>query len=295
MKKPPNLAIEKLISESLAIEAEAAQEAGALGFMARAMVQATLPHRRIEGNEFTRHNGSFTLNLLAPSSVGLPYGSLPRLLLAWMTTEAVRTKQRELVLGDTLSGFMGELGLVPTGGRWGSITRLKAQTVRLFSSTVTATYDDREKTAVLGYRLADRAVLWWDSKTPQQAALWRSTVTLTEPFFREVTERPVPIDMRALRALKRSPLALDIYCWLTYRMSYLPRSTQIPWAALAAQFGADYSRTRDFKNAFLGELKKVLTVYSQAKVSEGAEGLLLRPSRTHVAEALPKTGPSKRL
>jgi hypothetical protein len=31
------------------------------------------------------------------------------------------------------------------------------------------------------------------------------------------------VDFRALKAL-RSPLALDIYCWLTYRMSYLPRS-----------------------------------------------------------------------
>lgn len=289
--RQPNQALEKLITEALAIEADAAQQAGALGFMARAMVQATLPHRRIEGNEFTRRNGSFTLNLLAPSAVGLPYGSIPRLLLAWMTTEAVRTKKRELVLGDTLSGFMGDLGLVPTGGRWGSITRLKSQTVRLFSSTVSATYDEADKTALIGYRLADKAVLWWDNKSPEQAALWQSVVTLTEPFFREVTERPVPIDMRALRALKRSPMALDIYCWLTYRMSYLPKQTQIPWPALAAQFGSDYGRTRDFKQAFLGELGKVLTVYSQARVSDAGSGLILKPSRTHVSAALPKTGP----
>ena len=121
-------AAEQLINEALAIEAESAQNAGALGFMARAMTQATLPHRRVEGNEFTRRNGAFTLSLMAPAKIGLPYGIVPRLLLAWLTTEAVKTQSRELELGDSLSGFMRELDMVPTGGRWGSITRLKSQT-----------------------------------------------------------------------------------------------------------------------------------------------------------------------
>lgn len=40
----------------------------------------------------------------------------------------------------------------------------------------------------------------------------------------------------------------DIYCWLTYRMSYLERPSEpIPWAALKRQFGCDFGRTRAFK------------------------------------------------
>ena len=35
----------------------------------------------------------------------LPYGNLPRLLLAWVSTEAVRTQSRVLVLGKSLSEF----------------------------------------------------------------------------------------------------------------------------------------------------------------------------------------------
>lgn len=284
MKKPREItpAVEALINEALAIEASEAQEAGALGFMARAMVQATLPHRRVAGNEFTRRNGAFELSLMAPSSVGLPYGSIPRLLLAWLTTEAVRTRSRELVLGDSLSAFMRELGLVPTGGRWGSITRLKSQTRRLFASSVSATYDSADRTAMLRYSIADRVMLWWDPRRPEQAALWQSTVTLTEPFFTEIVERPVPIDMRALRALKRSPLALDLYCWLTYRSSYLKKPVEVPWAALAAQFGSDYARVRDFRAALLSELGKVLAVYSDARATEGERGLVLAPTRPHV-------------
>jgi hypothetical protein len=272
-------AVERLITEALAIEAESAQNAGALGFMARAMVQATLPHKKVEGNEFERRNGAFTLSLMAPAKIGLPYGTVPRLLLAWLTTEAVKTQSRELELGDSLSGFMRELDLVPTGGRWGSITRLKNQTTRLFSSTITAIYEGGDRTAILNRSIADKAVLWWDAKSPEQAALWRSSITLSEQFYAEVIEHPIPIDMRAIRALKRSPLALDIYCWLTHRVSYAKKPSLIPWAALAMQFGSDYARARAFKEAFLAELRKVATVYAGAQFEITDAGLLLYESR----------------
>ena len=275
-------AVEQLISEALAIEAESAQDAGALGFMARAMVQATLPHRKVAGSHFQRRNGNFTLTLLAPPEPGLPYGSVPRLLLAWLTTEAVRTKQRELELGDSLSSFMRELSMVPTGGRWGSITRLKDQTGRLFGSTVSLTYSDADKRAEKGFRLADESVLWWDPKTPDQASLWKSTVTLSEKFFAEVTERPVPVDMRALRALKKSSLALDIYTTLTHRASYLTKPSTVTWAGLAGQFGSDYAELRDFKKAFIAELRKVSTVYAGVNVEVTDVGLVIKPTLTQV-------------
>ena len=282
-------ALDRLINESLAIEAEAAREAGALGFMARALVQATLPHRRAKGNEFTRTNGLFTLSLLSPSAIGLPYGSLPRLLLSWITTEAVRTKERELVLGDSLSGFMRELAMLPTGGRWGSITRLKDQMTRLFASSVTCTYDDGATWALESVKPVDSARLWWSPKAPDQAALWQSTITLGERFFNEIIERPVPIDMRALKALKKSPLALDIYLWLTYRLFYLRSPVSIPWTALSGQFGADYKVLRQFRAAFLRELKKVLVVYPEANVTaveigEAGSALRLKPSKPHISQ-----------
>jgi hypothetical protein len=75
-------------------------------------------------------------------------------------------------------------------------------------------------------------MLWWDPKSPDQKELFDSKVILSQPFFREIIDRPVPLDKRALAALSKSPLQLDIYCWLTYRMSYLKRETVIPWEAL---------------------------------------------------------------
>lgn len=69
------------------------------------MVQATLPHKRVAGTYFERKNGPYTLTLLAPPSKGLTYGSIPCLLLAWVSTEAVRIRSRELELGDSMASF----------------------------------------------------------------------------------------------------------------------------------------------------------------------------------------------
>jgi len=277
---PENL--NSLVNQALAIEDADAREAGALGFMARAMVQATLPHRKVDSTYFERRNGAFTLSMQALPKIGLPYGALPRLLLAWTTTEAVKTKSRELELGDSMSSFMAELGLTATGGKSGSITRLKNQTRRLFTATVAASYEDENHIEDMGYRLADRSVLWWHSKDPEQIGLWKSTVTLSEQFFNEVIDRPVPIDMRAMKALKQSPMALDIYTWLTYRMSYLKRPTVIPWDAVATMFGSNYKQLKHFKQAFIEELRRVMVVYPQVRVEVTDDGLMVKPSPTHI-------------
>lgn len=274
--------LNKLISEAFAIEERDAKEAGALGYIARAMVQATLPHSKTEGNEFKRRNGAFKLTILADSEIGLPYGSIPRLLIAWLTTEAVKTKRREIVLGNNLSNFMSQLDLMPTGGRWGTITRLREQMEKLFSASVSCTYDDGRHWAIKDVKPVSRADLWWDPKAPNQTTLFESTLTIGEEFFKEVINYPIPIDIDALKTLKKSPMALDIYCWLTYRMSYLKKSTTIPWEVLQAQFGANYNRVRDFKRYFLNQLRCVSIVYQEAKVDATDTGLILCQSKPHI-------------
>jgi hypothetical protein len=285
---------DKFIAEAVAMEARSAQEAGALGFMARVLVQATLPHSAKTGNEFSRTNGNLHVSILAPSEVGLPYGSYPRLLLAWLTTEAVRTRSSTLYLGESLSQFMAKLGLLPTGGRWGTIPRLRDQADRLFKSYVTA-YEtslegDRGRSRGGNIIVADEWDLWWDPRQPsEQGTLFQSWVKLSERFYQQVTERPVPIDLRAIRALKKSPLALDLYAWATYRMSYLGQRMEIPWESLQAQFGAEYAGTaqgrRDFKRKLVLALRKVSTVYPDLRARQGDRGLILLPSRPHVGRS----------
>jgi len=273
--------IQKLVDAVLAIEAEEAIEAGQLGFMCRAMAQATMPHKKTDALNHTRKNGAFQLSMSAPPEVGLPYGSIPRLILAWLTTEAKRTGERQIELGDSLSAFLRELELARTGGKRGYIPRVKAQILRLFNATIRCTYTTTDRDVGAMLNIADDWDLWWGTK-PEQRGLWTSTVTLSERFFNEIMAHPIPIDKRALKVLRGSPMALDIYVWMTYRYSYLKRPTVIPWEVLQAQFGADYARTRKFKEKFLHHLRSVHTVYGEARFGIDPKGLELQPSKPHV-------------
>jgi hypothetical protein len=283
--KPSTL---KLIDEALLIQEEDAKEAGTLGFMARAMVMATLPHKNPKKDRFTRKNGNYTLSISAMAEdVGLPYGTYPRLLLAWISTEAVRTKNPELVLGKSLAGFMSELGLMPTGGRWGSITRLKDQMNRLFSAGFSCRYSDKNHDSGLNMNIVKSYDLWWEPKQPDQASLWDSTIKLSQDFYEEIIARPVPVDMRALKALKGSAMALDIYTWATWRaFTAKGKKVMIPWPLLQAQFGSDYADTKSgryaFKKHFTTQLVKVKTVYPDLNMSEFDKGIILLPSRPHI-------------
>lgn len=275
----------KLLRAAHQIQQADAVSADELAFMARMLVQATLPHSDPgDVREFGRANGSFKLVVQPGPGAGVPYGSYPRLVLAWLTTEAVQTRRRRVKLGDSLSEFMAELDITPTGGRWGTITRLREQMKRLFSARVAAVYDGEEGYRMSSIEIATDVDLWWDPKRPEQAAVFGSTVTLSERFFQEITRRPVPLDMRALRALKKSPLGLDLYTWLTYRLSYLSEPVAISWEQLHAQFGADYAEVKNFARKARRELKKIERVWPGLHYETPRGRLKLFPCPPHVAK-----------
>ena len=90
------------------------------------------------------------------------------------------------------------------------------------------------------------------------------------------------VDLRAIRQLQRSSLAIDLYIWLTYRMSCLRKPTVIPWESLQDQFGAAYARPRDFRRKVMTQLQEVLRLYPTVRVSQTGTGLRLYPSPPHV-------------
>ena len=101
--------------------------------------------------------------------------SLPRLLMAWVCTEAVRTQSRELVLGRSLSEFMRTLGIYSTsGGTTGGRTRLRNQMKRLFGCSVSLIYEDEHGQATVSSLIARRTELWWNERKPDESALWES-------------------------------------------------------------------------------------------------------------------------
>jgi len=280
---------DKLITEYLAIEAESAKEAGMLAFMARAMIMATLPHSKLDADYFQRWNGDYVLTIQANPVFGMPYGSLPRLLLAWITREAKRTKSHVLHLGKSFSEFLRALDLSRSGGKRGDATRLRDQMLRLFSSHISCVYQDKKNGVCKAdqFQVARSFELWWNPLKDNQCNISKqSTITLSKDFFEEIIDRPVPIDLRVLQALRKSPLQIDIYTWLTYRFFSLKKSTLIPWISLKNQFGSNYAENRqglrDFKREFIRSLRVVTAFYNEAKVSLEDDGINLNPSRSHI-------------
>ena len=277
-------AASRFVENALALRTEDAQTANSVGFMARMLVSATMPHSKTDAAKFSRTNGHITVSMLADPEIGLPYGTYPRLIMCWLTTEAVRTRSPTLELGDSLSAFMRDVGLEVRGGHRGTITALRSHLQRLLSTTISWRYQTDSMDA--GGRVApvEQHCLWWDPRRPDQIGLWKSTLTLNQRFFEAIIERPVPIDIRALQRLAKtkSSLALDIYTWLTHRMRYLKGEQFIPWQSLQLQFGGDYGRAIDFQRKFAQRLNLVLQLYPEARVHKSESGLILHESPSHV-------------
>lgn len=148
-----------------------------VGFVSRLIVTTTLPHSPPADNEFVRPNGLYDLSLLAPRSVGLPSGRYPRLVLAWMITEAVKRKTPLLHLGPSLSSFAFRIGITPSTGQKGTLVQLRNQIHRLVNLNVAAIGHGTENPKYGlppafsggGVRLVLKYLLWWDDPPPERS------------------------------------------------------------------------------------------------------------------------------
>jgi hypothetical protein len=278
------------LQDAIATEVESARKAGALGYMAKLLCQVTMPHRKSKATEIERVNGELTVTMVSPSRIGLPFGTYPRLMMAHITKQAVLTQSPRIELGDSLSSYMRGLGLEPTGGRHGSITRLRQHLDRLLGCSIQCRGESAGQWSGAAMHPVEEAHLWWDAKRPEQMSAWRSELELNARFFKNLIARPVPIDERILRKLAatKSPLAIDIYFWLTHRLSYLKERARIPWSYLQLQFGGDYKRLRDFKAAFLKQLRVVI-IHFPVRAEARPQQLWLYPGKTSVPR-LPSAG-----
>ena len=119
-----------------------------------------------------------------------------------------------------------------------------------------------------------------------QGSLFVETARLSETFYEQLRKHPVPLEEAAIKAISNDLQALDVYCWLAYRLHVLPAPRTVSWPALYAQFGSSYKKLAHFKMRFVDSLKIATAVYRDANVELNEKGLVLKPSRPPVAPRL---------
>ena len=125
-----------------------------------------------------------------------------------------------------------------------------------------------------------------------QGGLFVERASLSQSFFDELKKHPVPVEEAAVRQIANNSLALDVYCWLAYRLHSLNAPIAITWKALHSQFGRSVARLDHFKDHFRSVLALAISVYPDANVEEAVSGagLVLKPSKPPVART---TGPAR--
>lgn len=241
------------------------------------LIQCTLPHSDPGTPAWVRKNGQFALIVASGydengEAIGIPYGSFPRLVLAHIMTRVIETRERRIELSNHFGSFLREIGY--TGNHKGRGTngrRIRDQLMRLLRSNITYQWHeesgDNEAYAVRDVKVAPKFALWFDYRNPEQGTLFGSWIELSDEFYQSILRSPVPLRTDILKTLRKSPLALDIYMWVSYRLFAMQASGQqeltLSYGALQQQFGTGIATEnyRQFRSAFRAAITKVAASY----------------------------------
>src|SRR6185437_12102922 len=192
--------------------------------------------------------------------VGVPYGSRARLILLYLQTEALRTRSREIELGRSLHDWLRRLE-IPIGGK--SMRDVRDQAERISRCRMSFQITQGSRQGLVNQSILDTA-MFVDEGDGRQGSLFIETATLSQMFYDQLSRHPVPIEEAAVRQIANNSLALDVYCWLAYRLHSLDTPITVSWKALHGQFGRSVARLDHFKDHFRTVLALAMSVYPEA-------------------------------
>lgn len=268
-----------------------------LRFMPTPLAICGLPYKPLPPDvlEFERSQGRMAVTvtagkLRAPDGRRIqqpvPFGPKARLIMAHLSTEALRNNSPIVETSDTLSGFMRDMGFDPRGGRNGNIEPFKDQLRALAACRMEISAWDGKRSGQIDVKPLQKVELWF-AENPDQRSLWPSTIAFSQDFYGELQKHALPIDVRALRALSNSARRLDLLMWVTYRITRLRERLILDWKPLKAQFGEGYTRERDFRSAFFDDVAALLEIFPKLPLTLSERGLEMEAA-DQTALAIPK-------
>ena len=304
------------VAQAAEMAANAASDKHPIGYLPGLFAQHSLfPQKRLPRGQhrwaihthkkrIELQSGSYLLPGLADQGPEIPYGITPRLILPYITRQAL-CGRRKVILGKKLLHFVRKLGLTPCSTSYRTVLRqvVNLATCQIVVSnlsedahTVKVETDVYNVTGKLRYSVP-RSVFNFSKnpmafKTAAGNALgyeeWMEgepTFTLSHDFYEFVRGRAVPINYAHLLHFARSPRRMDLYAWLSYRTYRIgPRGIKIPLAVLRHQFAPDLSQNsyKNFRRKLQRDLDVIRAVHPGFKVQLTRDALILFDSEPPV-------------
>ena len=277
-------------TEQLCVEAAyevMSDERSQIGIVHAGFAMAALPHKKTTKSVWQRQGGQITLLVesgldSSKRPIGVPYGSIARMIVLYLQTQAVKTRSREVELGGSMNAWLNTMGIT-VGGKTYRLVREQSRRISRCRLTFFRRISNAE--LVTNGAFVRDAILPLDPESATQLPLWQERVRLDEGFYQSLIEHPLPLREAAIRQISNRSMAIDLYVWLAYRLHILSAPVEVGWPALRRQFGEGYSELQFFRRDVLPPLKLALAVYPEARVGiDEKAGLTLHPSPPPVPE-----------
>lgn len=268
-----------------------------LRYMPTPLAICGLPYKRLDAfqSEYIREQGKMRVvvtpgHLTDPNGKRIlqpvPWGPKARLIMAHLSTEALRNKSPVIETASSFTGFLRDMGFERRGGERGNIKPFKEQLQALAACRMEIAAWNGKQSATVDVKPFSKMQLWF-SDTPEQQSLWPSTIQFSKDFYEQLQSHALPIDVRVLRALSNSARRLDLMFWVTYRITRLQTKLVLDWSPLKDQFGEGYARERDFRAAFFEDVAALKELFPKLPLKLTERGLEMDAADA-TALAIPK-------
>jgi hypothetical protein len=212
-------------------------------------------------------------------SLGVPYGAYPRVALIYLLSQAVMKQSRDVYLGKNFTEWMRRLGYQTISyGPRGTANLMREQVDRLLACEWQIRWDGTEADDS-AFAVRDVKISNEYAGSLNSSGAFAREIRMSEAFYSHLIDHAVPLNEVAIRELKGTPTALDLYTYLAYRLPRIgsDKGQIISWNQLAKHLGNEADSKR-FRQTVRETMQIVSAVYPNANVDVSGKKVILHPS-----------------
>jgi Plasmid encoded RepA protein len=208
----------------------------------------------------------------------VPAGPKARILNAYINDYILRKRTATVPLGETMRDAMERMN-ISIGGKNGK--ELQRELENFAAAEIILGVWDKDGNAHQEQTKIARRLSFWIERNPNQKVFWQPELTVSGEYYNAITEpdRMAPYYWPALVALQHNPRAMDIHCFLVYRLrNGLKRPVVLHAKVLHAMFGGNRGLLKHFWPEFKKALAEAHKFYPKAIIELKSDCIILKDS-----------------